>query len=184
MAFGLFFLTSCGPAGRTGDGRPAEPLSAPIAAPGSARSCTCRPASPSARSRCSPKPVTPASSTSVKRMTIPHSHRLELQLLQALAELHPGRQTLGLEMFARAQQPALDRWVARRTGPRRPSSRNPAGSKTGAWNFAYYRDLLNFAREKRIPVVALNAEGPGGSHSGKSPSSWAPKSRPVCRSST
>ena len=42
----------------------------------------------------------------------PASDRMELRLLRALAECHPGRQVLGMEMFARAQQPVLDRWVA------------------------------------------------------------------------
>ena len=87
----------------------------------------------------------------------PASHRLELQLLQALAELHPGRQALGMEMFAHAQQPLLDRWVAGELNEK-------AFLKESRWfenwgmDFAYYRDLLNFARERRIPVIALNAE--------------------------
>ena len=87
----------------------------------------------------------------------PASHRLELQLLQALAELHPGRQALGMEMFARTQQPVLDRWVAGELSEK-------AFLKESRWfenwgtDFAYYRDLLNFARERRIPVIALNAE--------------------------
>src|SRR5450631_2876890 len=34
----------------------------------------------------------------------PASHRLELQVLQALAERHPGRLALGMEMFVRSQQ--------------------------------------------------------------------------------
>ena len=87
----------------------------------------------------------------------PASHRLELQLLQALAELHPGRQALGMEMFARTQQPVLDRWVAGELSEK-------AFLKESRWfenwgmDFAYYRDLLNFARERRIPIIALNAE--------------------------
>jgi uncharacterized iron-regulated protein len=87
----------------------------------------------------------------------PASHRLELQVLRALAELHPGRQALGMEMFARAQQPVLDRWVAGELNEK-------AFLKESRWfenwgmDFGYYRDLLNFARERRIPIVALNAE--------------------------
>jgi uncharacterized iron-regulated protein len=87
----------------------------------------------------------------------PASHRLELQVLKALVDRHPGRQALGMEMFARSQQAALDRWVAGKLDER-------AFLKESGWHenwtmdFAYYRDLLNFARERHIPVIALNAE--------------------------
>jgi uncharacterized iron-regulated protein len=87
----------------------------------------------------------------------PASHRLEVQLLEALAERHPGRQALGMEMFSRAQQPVLDRWVAGLLDEK-------AFLKESRWfenwnmDFGYYRDLLNFARERHIPIIALNAE--------------------------
>ncbi|MBA4422011.1 MAG: hypothetical protein C0390_02775, partial [Syntrophus sp. (in: bacteria)] len=87
----------------------------------------------------------------------PASHRLELQLLQALAKLHPGRQALGMEMFPRAQQPVLDRWVAGELSER-AFLRQSRWFENWGMDFAYYRDLLNFARERRIPVIALNAE--------------------------
>jgi uncharacterized iron-regulated protein len=87
----------------------------------------------------------------------PASHRLELQVLQGLAELHPGQVALGMEIFVRSQQPALDRWIAGELDEK-------SFLKESRWfenwkmDFAYYRDLLNFARDRRIPVIALNAE--------------------------
>lgn len=87
----------------------------------------------------------------------PASHRLELQLLQALAERHPGRQALGLEMFSRAQQPVLDRWVAGEL-TEKAFLRESRWFENWGMDFAYYRDLLNFARDRRIPVLALNAD--------------------------
>ena len=87
----------------------------------------------------------------------PASHRLELQVLQGLEERHPGQVALGMEMFARSQQPVLDRWVAGELDEK-------GFLKTVRWfdnwkmDFAYYRDLLIFARDRRIPVIALNAE--------------------------
>ena len=42
----------------------------------------------------------------------PASHRIELLVLQTLAERWPGQVSLGMEMFNRGQQPVLDRWVA------------------------------------------------------------------------
>ena len=87
----------------------------------------------------------------------PASHRLELQVLQGLEERHPGKVALGMEMFARSQQPALDRWVAGKLDEK-------AFLKESRWfdnwrmDFAFYRDLLIFARDRHIPVIALNAE--------------------------
>lgn len=87
----------------------------------------------------------------------PASHRLELQVLQALAERYPGRVALGMEMFRRSQQPVLDRWSAGELDEK-------AFLKESRWfenwkmDFGYYADLLNFARERHIPVIGLDAE--------------------------
>lgn len=87
----------------------------------------------------------------------PASHRLELHVLQALAERYPGRVALGMEMFVRSQQPILDRWVAGTLDEK-------AFLKESRWfenwnmDFAYYRALLNFTRERHIPIIALDAE--------------------------
>ena len=87
----------------------------------------------------------------------PASHRLELDILKGLAESGPGRQALGMEMFVHSQQPVLDRWVAGELDEK-------AFIKESRWfdnwkaDFDYYRDLLIFARDHNIPVIALNAE--------------------------
>jgi uncharacterized iron-regulated protein len=87
----------------------------------------------------------------------PASHRLELQTLQGMEQRHPGQTALGMEMFTRSQQPALDRWVAGKLDEK-------SFLKESRWfdnwkmDFAYYRDLLIFARDRHIPVIALNAE--------------------------
>ncbi len=86
----------------------------------------------------------------------PAAHRLELQVLKAMAERHPGRLSLGMEMFNTEQQPALDRWVAGELDEK-------SFLKESAWHsnwrmdFDYYRDILLFAREHGIPVIGLNA---------------------------
>lgn len=87
----------------------------------------------------------------------PASHRLELDILKGLAAFRPGGLALGMEMFVRSQQPVLDRWVAGELDEK-------AFLKESRWfenwkmDFDYYRDLLNFARDRQIPIIALNAE--------------------------
>ncbi|MBE0555993.1 MAG: ChaN family lipoprotein [Proteobacteria bacterium] len=87
----------------------------------------------------------------------PASHRLEVQVLEALAKRHPGRQALGMEMFSRAQQAVLDRWVAGML-EEKAFLRESRWFENWGMDFDYYRDLLNVAREQRIPIIALNAE--------------------------
>lgn len=156
VALCLFALTACGPAGKQVMGDPQNPY--PLQSPPQIGEIVHLP--------------TGAIVSAAQMFTLagdarivyfgethdnPASHRLELKLLQALAELRPGRQALGMEMFVRTQQPVLDRWVAGELNEK-------AFLKESRWfenwnmDFAYYRDLLNFARERRIPVIALNAE--------------------------
>jgi uncharacterized iron-regulated protein len=87
----------------------------------------------------------------------PASHRLELQVLKTLANLHSGRQALGMEMFNHSQQPVLDLWVAGKLDEK-TFLKESRWYENWGMNFAYYRDLLNFARRRHIPVIALNAE--------------------------
>lgn len=86
----------------------------------------------------------------------PASHRLQLLVLTAMAERYPGQISLGMEMFNTAQQPVLDRWSA---GELDEKSFLKESSWHSNWrlDFDYYRDLLLYARDHKIPVIALNA---------------------------
>ena len=107
----------------------------------------------------------------------PASHRLQLQLLQNLAERRPGRQALGMEMFSRSQQPALDGWVEGEL-TEKAFLRESRWFDNWSMDFAYYRDLLNFARQRRIPVIALNADRSlVGAIRGKSPDRMSAEER-------
>jgi len=85
----------------------------------------------------------------------PASHRLQVEILKAMQARHPGRVALGMEMFNYEQQAALDRWVAGELSEKEflRESRWFDNWKT---DFELYRELLEFAREQQIPVVALN----------------------------
>jgi uncharacterized iron-regulated protein len=85
----------------------------------------------------------------------PAAHRLELQILEAVLHRHPGQVSLGMEMFNNEQQAVLDDWVA---GKLSEKEFLKASDWYGVWSqdFRYYRDILNLARDHRVPVVALN----------------------------
>ncbi len=87
----------------------------------------------------------------------PASHRLELLVLQAMDERWPGQVSLGMEMFTRKQQPVLDRWTS---GKLSEKAFLKEVDWYGNWkmDFALYRDLLIFARDRHIPIIGLNAE--------------------------
>jgi uncharacterized iron-regulated protein len=87
----------------------------------------------------------------------PASHRLELNILQALQRRNPGRIALGMEMFTHAQQDALDRWSAGQLSEK-DFIRESNWGQVWQMNFAYYRELLQFAKQNRIPVIGLNAD--------------------------
>ncbi len=85
----------------------------------------------------------------------PASHRLELQVLEAVLDQHPGQVSLGMEMFNHEQQAVLDEWVA---GKLSEKEFLKTSDWYGVWSqdFRYYRDILNFARDHQVPVIGLN----------------------------
>ncbi|WP_303720595.1 ChaN family lipoprotein [Malonomonas rubra] len=86
----------------------------------------------------------------------PASHRLQFDILQALTKNNPGKVTLGMEMFTPEQQPALNRWTAGELDEK-TFLKEVGWFENWRMNFALYRDLLNFCKENKIPVLALNA---------------------------
>lgn len=87
----------------------------------------------------------------------PASHRIQVAVIEAMAERWPGLVSIGMEMFTPSQQTALDRWV---DGELSEKEFLKESRWYSAWNmdFALYRDILLLARDRRIPVIGLNAE--------------------------
>ncbi|MEK6683334.1 MAG: ChaN family lipoprotein [Nitrospirota bacterium] len=81
-------------------------------------------------------------------------HRVQLEILKGLLERFPGQVAVGMEMFQRPSQKQLDRW-----------SRGELDEKAfmevwlSNWDqsYNYYRDMLRYIRDKKIPLIALNA---------------------------
>jgi uncharacterized iron-regulated protein len=84
-------------------------------------------------------------------------HLNQLAIIRGLYELDP-RMAIGLEFFQQPFQQYLDQFVAGEIDEREFLRRTEYFQR---WRFDYrlYRPILNFAREKGIPLVALNIPG-------------------------
>lgn len=85
----------------------------------------------------------------------PAAHRVQLDLLQALAQRYPGRTAVAMEMFTPEQQDVLNAWVVQDINEKTFLKHWYSNWKM---DFAYYRDILNYCREAGIPVLGINAE--------------------------
>jgi uncharacterized iron-regulated protein len=85
----------------------------------------------------------------------PDHHLIQIQILQAVANRSPTL-TMGMEFFQEHQQPILDRYVQ---GEMTEKEFLEAVDWKKAWGFDYhlYRPLMQFARERKYRVLAINA---------------------------
>lgn len=84
-----------------------------------------------------------------------HAHRVELLVIRELAGRFPGKIAIGMEMFREPQQDALDRWTKGELSELEFLKASKWHQNWGS-DFGYYRDILDFARDNRIDVIALN----------------------------
>ncbi|MDA8165119.1 MAG: ChaN family lipoprotein, partial [Desulfobacteraceae bacterium] len=83
-------------------------------------------------------------------------HLLQLRVIESLYQRDP-RLAIGMEMFSRPVQDVLDAYIAGKLTEKEFLKKSHWYER---WKFDYrlYRDILDFARRNRIPVIALNAE--------------------------
>jgi uncharacterized iron-regulated protein len=89
----------------------------------------------------------------------PHDHWAELRIIEGLGERSrmSGRELgLGLEMFPRSTQETLDKWRVGKIDEDRLRA-DAHWDESWGWDFAYYRPMLEFARDRGVALVALNA---------------------------
>ncbi|WP_192499400.1 ChaN family lipoprotein [Skermanella pratensis] len=83
-------------------------------------------------------------------------HRWQLHTLAGL-HAHRPELVIGMEMFPRRIQPALDRWIGGHTTEEEFLAESDWRTVWG-YDSALYMPILQFARMNRIPVVALNVD--------------------------
>jgi len=83
-------------------------------------------------------------------------HKLQLRMIRELYQ-RDSNLAIGMEMFPRSSQEALDRFIA---GEIDEAQFLKDSRYYDVWNFDYrfYREILNFARSRNIPVIGLNID--------------------------
>ena len=84
-----------------------------------------------------------------------YHHAFQLEVVKAMYEQSP-RLMVGMEMFQRPAQAALDAFVLGDIDEKEMLRRTEYFTRWG-WDYMYYRPILLFAREHGVPVIALNA---------------------------
>jgi len=84
-------------------------------------------------------------------------HLMQLQIMQALHQRQPDL-AIGLEMFPRTSQPALDAYVRGEITDEREFLRRSGYFSVWGYDWRLYRDIVDFARRRHIPLVALNLD--------------------------
>ena len=84
-----------------------------------------------------------------------NDQRVELTVVRELHRRFPGKIAVGMEMFREPQQAVLDQWVKGEL-TELEFLKESKWYETWGYDFGAYRDLLLFARENRIDVIALN----------------------------
>ena len=81
-------------------------------------------------------------------------HVAQLDVIRGLFK-EDRRLAIGMEMFPRPSQKALDDYIEGRTDERE-FLKSSGYFKQWGLDYNYYRNILNFARDEKIPVIALN----------------------------
>ncbi len=85
----------------------------------------------------------------------PQDHAAQLQIIQALHQRNP-RIAIAMEMFQRPFQSYIDRYLAGNINEEDLRDRTEYDERWG-FPWEYYAPFVRFAKDNRLPVIALNA---------------------------
>ena len=85
-------------------------------------------------------------------------HRLQLRIIEAMYQHNPDM-AIGMEMFPTTSQAALDAYTIGPTGiDERSFLKDSRYFQVWRYDYRNYREIINFARAKRLPIIGLNLE--------------------------
>lgn len=83
----------------------------------------------------------------------PEDHKIQLQIIQSLQRQN-GKVAIAMEMFVQPSQDILNRYLAGKLSEQELVEQSNYNQWGYPWE--YYAPILRFAKEKQLPVVALN----------------------------
>ncbi|KHE90714.1 MAG: ChaN family lipoprotein [Candidatus Scalindua rubra] len=83
------------------------------------------------------------------------SHELELQVLKECYKRSGGNLAIGMEMFKRPHQEILDKWTNGEISEKDLLYSTDWDYEWG-YDYNHYKEIMDFVRDNKIPVVALN----------------------------
>lgn len=86
--------------------------------------------------------------------TNPAHHAVQLEIIEAMAQTTPDL-VIGMEMFDHTYQPILDQWSAGEMDEQTFIERTHWYANW-RYDFGLYRDILEYAKEKGLRIIALN----------------------------
>lgn len=84
----------------------------------------------------------------------PEDHQTQLEIIQKLASAHP-KIAIAMEMFQRPYQGVLDRYLTGQVSEQELLEQSEYKQRWG-FPWKYYAPILRLAKEKQLPVIALN----------------------------
>ena len=84
-------------------------------------------------------------------------HLLQFRIIQALHQKNPDL-AIGMEMFPRTSQTALDAYINDATISEQDFLRNSRYFEVWRYDWRFFRPIFNYARRHKIPVIGLNLE--------------------------
>lgn len=85
----------------------------------------------------------------------PEDHKIQLQIIQELQRRNPKKIAIAMEMFQHPYQDILNRYLAGELSEQELVQQSEYNQRWG-YPWEYYAPILRFAKEKQLPVVALN----------------------------
>lgn len=82
------------------------------------------------------------------------AHRVQLEILQQLHALYPGKIAVGMEMFRRSAQPQLDLW---REGQLEARAFRKLFRKNWGMGFKLYQPIFEFTQRNHLPLLGLKS---------------------------
>ncbi len=84
----------------------------------------------------------------------PEDHKIQLQIIQELQRRNQ-KVAIAMEMFQHPYQDILDRYLAEQLNEQELLEQSEYNQRWG-FSWEYYAPILRFAKEKQLPVLALN----------------------------